>query len=125
MSGNYQMPQGVRVICGFPGIGKSRLTQQNLSFIDLDFPDLKNDIPVYIVRIKSALKIPGVTVLLPTWLNLCSDYHKRYVDRGSPQPMVDTMMKMWDVFLTTCWNDPTPHKVEMRQSQARLSDYFL
>jgi len=141
----YRMPEGVRVICGFPGIGKSMLTQQNLSFVDMDIPELKNDIPQYIERIRTALKIPGVTVLLPTWLNLRlglwneqipfvlfypsadlkADYHKRYSDRGSPQAMIDTMMKMWDVFLTTCWNDPTPHKVEMRQSQARLSDYFL
>lgn len=145
MQDKYRMPEGVRVICGFPGIGKSKLNEQNLSFVDMDFPALKNETDAYIARIREALKIPGVTVLLPSWLmvrqalhdagipyvmfypsrDLRADYHKRFSDRGDQPSKVDHIFKNWNAYITSCLNDPTPHKVEMRQSQARLSDYFL
>jgi hypothetical protein len=138
----YRMPEGVRVICGFPGIGKSMLNQQNLSFVDLNLP-LQDESEID--RVRQALKIPGVTVMLPIWLttrralhaagipyvvfypsrDLRADYHKRLSDRGDPEIKVDHIFMNWNAYITACVADPTPHKVEMRQSQARLSDYFL
>lgn len=145
MPEHYRLPEGVRVICAFPGTGKTKLNEQNLSFVDLDLPELKNDIPAYIERVREALKIPGVTVLLPSLLklrlglwneqipfvlfypsiDLMADYYRRFVNRGDSIEFRNNITQMWDVYITTCWNDATPHKVEMRQSQARLSDYFL
>lgn len=138
----YRMPEGVRVICGFPGIGKSMLNQQNLSFVDFHYP---YPIQQGMARIREALKIPGVTVLLPTHLNvrqalqkegipyvvfypsrdLKSDYYKRFVDRGDDMDTAEHIFQNWNAYITACVADPTPYKVEMRQSQARLSDYFL
>jgi len=141
----FKMPLGVRIISAFPGVGKSKLTEGNYAFVDLDRPDLKNDLLEYKRMIDMALAIPGVTVLLPSWDNLRQmlrnegmpyvlfypsrdlkvDYNKRYVNRGSPKALVDTLWWKWDEFQDSCENDPTPHHVEMKQSQAFLSDYFL
>ena len=141
----YQLPQGVRVISAFPGTGKSSLCAQNRAFIDLDLPELKNDAPQYIERIRQALEIPGAIVMVPTRLNLrlgmhregiefalfypsfdlMADYYRRFVNRGSSEEFRNKITQMWDVYLTTILNDRTEHKVEMQQSQAYLSDYFL
>lgn len=140
----YRMPEGVRVICGFPGIGKSKLNEQNLSFVDMDLGTEMYE-ESGIERVRQALKIPGVTVMLPAWVSmrhalreagipyvifypsrdLKADYHKRFSDRGDPPSKVEHIFKNWSAYITACVADPTPHKVEMRQSQARLSDYFL
>lgn len=145
MTDKFQMPQGVRVICAFPGVGKSKLSEQNISFVDLDFPQLKDDLPRYLKAVTDALKIPGVTVMLPTWpqlraalyaaeipyvlfypsRDLKADYQKRYRGRGDELHRQEVMYSMWEAFVHSCETDPTPYKVEMRQSQARLADYFL
>uniref|UniRef100_A0AB39CDV1 ATP-binding protein n=1 Tax=Pseudomonas phage HRDY3 TaxID=3236930 RepID=A0AB39CDV1_9VIRU len=141
----FRMPEGVRIIVAYPGVGKSKLTESSRAFIDLDRPDLKKDMAEYLRLINQSLAIPGTTVLLPSWQemrdmlqsenlpyvlfwpsrDLKFDYNKRYVNRGSPKGLVDTLWWKWDEFHDSCEQDPTPYKVEMRQSQAYLSDYFL
>ena len=141
----FRMPEGVRIIVAYPGVGKSKLTENSRAFVDLDRPDLKKDMAEYLRLLNQALAIPGTTVLLPSWQemrdmlqsenlpyvlfwpsrDLKFDYNKRYVNRGSPKGLVDVLWWKWDEFHDSCENDPTPYKVEMRQSQAYLSDYFL
>jgi len=141
----FRMPLGVRIIVAYPGVGKSKLTENNMSFIDLDRPDLKFNMAEYMRLIDQSLAIPGTTVLLPSWdvlreqlrnaglpyvlfwpsRDLKFDYNKRYVNRGSPKGLVDVLWWKWDEFHDSCEQDPTPYKVEMKQSQAYLSDYFL
>ena len=141
----YRMAPGVRIICAYPGTGKSELARQNYAFADIDQPDKKYDMDQYIKLVQQALAIPSVTVLLPTWPNLREalrahgleyalfypsrdlkfDYNKRYVNRGTRKDMVDQLWWNWDHTLQSCEDDPTPYRIEMRQSQAYLSDYFL
>jgi hypothetical protein len=136
------MPEGVRVICGFHGVGKTKLNEQNLSFVDMD---LGLEMYEGACRVHQALKIPGVTVMLRAWdtmrvllreenipyvlfypsADLKADYYKRLHDRGDRPEKIERLFRFWDSHIASCIADPTPHKVEMRQSQARLSDYFL
>ena len=141
----FNMPQGVRIIAGYPGVGKTELAKQSYAFVDVDHPTLKYKTTEYLALIKQALAIPSITVLVPTWPQLREalqaegleyalfypsrdlkfDYNKRYVNRGTRKDMVDQLWWDWEHTLNSCEQDPTPYKIEMKQSQARLSDYFL
>lgn len=145
MPDKYRLPEGVRVICASNGTGKSMMNRHNFSFVDFDWPERMDDLEGYVRQVQNALKIPAVTVMLPahTLLRLAlhemeipyvlfypsrdlkADYHKRLSDRGDSDYSCAQQLKFWNLHIDSCESDPTPHKVEMRQSQARLSDYFL
>lgn len=108
------------VICGFPGIGKSQAVEAYPDrLVDLDVPG-KTD---YIETIKQ-LNAEGKVVLVPSWQSLRDEmvqagirfllvyperklkpfFMRRYLMRGSPKKMVETMRANWDTFLETCEN---------------------
>lgn len=115
----------LRVVAGFPGVGKSTLFRADpASFSDSDsslfdkaaFPDN------YIKHIKSVLETTNRVVFVSTHKvvrealaangipylliypdqTLKSDFMQRYKQRGSPQPFLDLMNANFDSFVQEC-----------------------
>jgi len=135
------MSDGPRIICGFPGIGKSFVVEKREGYVDSDsskFSWLKKgvrnpDFPAnYIEHIK---KQSGVVLCsthkevrealteagMEYWLCyparfLQVEYMARYVKRGSPKAFVEFMDENWDKFITEMeedMNGRTARKVVM------------
>lgn len=114
-----------KVICGFPGVGKSTLfaNRGDLKVVDSDSSKFdKAHFPAnYIAHIKQKLA-EGCLVLCSTHAAVrqafvdegidfvlvypkreCkSEYLSRYVSRGSPAPFVYMMDEKWDFFISDC-----------------------
>ncbi len=126
-----------RVICGFPGVGKSEAVKYNPNLVDLDVPG-KTD---YVETIRELLA-EGKDVLLPTWQSLRDElvaagihftlvypqrdlkanYIARYIRRGSPDKLVETLYQKWDEFITSCETQVGCEHIVLRRSGDYLVD---
>lgn len=113
-----------KVICGFPGVGKStlyrELKEQGVQILDSDSSTFdKASFPEnYLTHIEMA-RLAGFTVLVsthrevreglharnipfilarPASTDQKQEYLQRYEDRGSPPEFVQLMDRMWDTF---------------------------
>ena len=120
-----------RVICGFPGVGKSTLFRQlsaaGVKILDYDSStfDKANFPQNYIEHIRDALA-SGYTILCsthndvrkalaaegisysivaPVYEEQKSEYLKRYENRGSPESFVAMMDRNWSKFFHDVWAD--------------------
>ena len=131
------------IIVAFPGVGKTHMTTSHpgVSVVDLDRPDLNQE--AYTALLKQALAIEGVThVLLPSWPwlsdtllrlgldytlvyphpSLKSTYMNRYIQRGSPKSLIDTLDKNWDTFIESCVTRTATRKIVLTHPNEYLSD---
>jgi hypothetical protein len=113
-----------RIICGFPGVGKSTLfanSQGKITDSDSSKFDKSQFPQNYINHINQKLD-EGYTVLCSTHkivrdalvangmdfvlvypaLNCRDEYIDRYINRGSPQPFIDMMKEKWVDFVVEC-----------------------
>jgi adenylate kinase family enzyme len=118
-----------RVICGFPGVGKTtlfnKLAGTHFPILDSDSSKFdKSEFPAnYIAHIKQALE-QGFWVLCsthtavrtalaeagiayaiaaPAHKYLKDEYMKRYHERGSPEAFLKLMDEKWDEFMDDVW----------------------
>lgn len=125
------MDTGPRVICGFPGVGKTtlfqRLKAEGLPVLDSDSSQFdKSQFPAnYINHIKNAiasghwvfcsthkvvreaLHAAGISYVLcyPIHKYLKEEYIQRYIDRGSPEAFIKLMESKWDEFFDDVASD--------------------
>ncbi len=119
--------ENIKVVCGFPGVGKTtlfnQLSKKKQKVLDSDSSKFdKKDFPEnYINHIKKSIK-DGYTVLasshdvvrdslidnkIPFILvypskELKQEYLKRYTDRGSPTAFNQLLDKNWDKWIKEC-----------------------
>lgn len=134
----------VKVIAGFPGIGKSDFVKHNkkMKIKDSDSSEWdKDDFPEnylnYIENIiedgytilcsthedvRNGLEERGISyVLVYPEENLKEEYIKRYSDRGSPETFIDMMNDKWEEFIKSC-DESLPYKrIRLKKGQY-LSD---
>lgn len=125
------MDVGPRVICGFPGVGKTTLFQmlkeKGFPIVDSDSSQFdKKFFPQnYIEHIKQqlannqwvlcsthkevriALQAAGIgyAIACPAYRHLKDEYIQRYIKRGSPEAFVKLMEFKWDEFFDDVTND--------------------
>lgn len=137
-----------RVICGFPGVGKSTLfaNKGNQKIVDSDSSTFdKADFPAnYIAHIKqkladgytvlcsthkdvrAALVAEGIDFILVYPLLECKDeYLRRYVKRGSPASFVFMMDSKWEEFVNDCASQESCTHVRLGHDQYMPSFEFL
>lgn len=132
-----------KIICGFPGIGKSTVVQNNDKVIDLDssgyskiqtFPlnyiqaiiDAENDGYEYIListhaSVRNLLQTLGMkyTNVYPE-IDLGEEYIERYRERGSPESFIHFLEENWDDFIFDLQYDESDY-IELEPGQF-LSD---
>lgn len=109
-----------KIICGFPGIGKSSIKNID-KVLDLDSSYYKKDIlfPFNYIRdildlmdeydyilvsthdvFRKELKTLGIkyTIVYPA-ITLCEEYRERYVQRGNPESFINFINEHWDDFI--------------------------
>jgi len=134
----------IKVIAGFPGIGKSDFVKHNkkLKIKDSDSSEWdKDEFPEnYLNYIENIIEY-GYTILCSTHEdvrngleerdidyilvypeeNLKDEYIQRYIDRGSPEAFIDMMNEKWDEFIKSC-DESIPYKrIRLKKGQY-LSD---
>ena len=120
------------IIVAFPGVGKTHMATSHPSgsVVDLAHPELDQD--DYTTLLQQTLATEGVThILLPSWPwlsdtlirleldytviyphpTLKSTYMNRYIQRGSPQSLIDTLNKNWDIFIESCYTRTATRKI--------------
>lgn len=135
-----------KIICGFPGIGKTTITDKYSTAIDLDSAAYSRspDFPVnYLFDIRAAISDGYEYILISTHSqvlemltalhmdytlvypdeSLKEEYMKRYVDRESPKGFINYIDEMWDEFVLACDYVQAPTKFVL-QSGEYLSDVF-
>lgn len=135
----------MKVVSGFPGIGKSHFYNQDPDHI-ADSDSSKFDKTMfpknYIEHIKGKLEDSNTNRVLvsshdavrnalvqeniPFYLvypdaSLKDEYMERYRERGSPQPFLDLMDKNWDNFIAECEKQTGCEKIVL-QAGEYLSD---
>jgi hypothetical protein len=120
---NLMVDDKTKIICGFPGVGKSYLFSNEFKDLKIQDSDSstfdKKDFPKnYIDHIKSQIGhldvhlvsthndvIAGLineglsfSIVYPD-ISLKDEYLKRYVDRGSPEGFVKLLDEQWDNFI--------------------------
>lgn len=129
-----------RVICGFPGVGKSSLFRNrgDSKIVDSDSSTFdKAEFPAnYIAHIREKLA-EGYTVLCSTHAEVraalvqagipfalvypkldCRDeYMQRYTERGSPDAFIGMMFKNWEKFVQGCADQAGCKHVELDSGQ--------
>lgn len=74
----------IRVLCGFPGVGKSRIITKHDDFIDLDSALFAKENPnrfvQYVDRIESLLETTDKGILVSTHRGLLEELTKRNID---------------------------------------------
>lgn len=112
-----------KIICGFPGVGKSTYVKNNKDVLDSDSSKFdKSEFPDnYIKHIKENID-DGYTILASShdvvrdalikegfnftlvYPNIeCKDeYLKRYKERGSPESFINLLDKNWDNWINQC-----------------------
>lgn len=141
-----------KVICGFPGVGKSHfqkkmMDEKNLIVADSDsstfdkefFPTnyiqhikkLLNDNETDVILISShaivreALGVNQIdfTLVFPD-ISLKEEFIQRYKDRGSPPAFVELLGNNWDAWIKECQDDQNAvDKVILKQGEF-LSDHI-
>lgn len=133
-----------KIICGFPGIGKSTLFNSGLNCTDSDsskfpkddFPNnyiqhikslIKKDEHEYIFvsshdSVRSALVEEGIpfTLVYPS-IGLKKEYLERYKERGSPPEFITAMDRFWTTFIVGCSEQPHCNRIVLKDGQY-LSD---
>ena len=133
----------VKVIAGFPGIGKSNFVEHNkeLKIKDSDSSEWdKKDFPDnYLNYIENIIK-DGYTILCSTHKdvrdgleernidyilvypeeNLKEEYIKRYSDRGSPEKFVEMMNDKWEEFIESCDESSPYERIRLKKGQYLL-----
>lgn len=130
----------VKVICGFPGVGKSTLFNTGLKCTDsdsskfdkADFPRnyiehikqqmLRDDLDYIFVSshdtVRAALLREGITyTLVYPSLTLKDEYIKRYEQRGSPASFIKLMSDNWTSFIVSCAEQTGCSRVVLRSGQ--------
>lgn len=75
-------------------------------------------------NVREALREAGIDYyLVYPQIELKADYLQRYTERGSPEAFVTMMDEKWVDFITSCENDPTPHKFILSEGEY-LMDAF-
>ncbi|QYN79938.1 polynucleotide kinase [Kosakonia phage Kc263] len=75
-------------------------------------------------NVREALREAGVDYYLAyPQIELKADYIERYKGRGSPEAFVNMMEEKWVDFISSCENDPTPHKGILSEGEY-LVDYL-
>lgn len=129
-----------KVICGFPGVGKSTLFNNGLNCIDSDSSKFdKEDFPRnYVAHIKaliahnehdyifvsshesvrSALVKEGVefTLVYPS-ITLIDEYIERYKKRGSSKAFVELMKNNWSQFIVSCATQVGCERIVLKQGE--------
>lgn len=129
-----------KVICGFPGVGKSTLFNSGLKCTDsdsskfdkADFPRnyiehikqqmLRNDLDYIFVSshdtVRTALIREGIayTLVYPS-LTLKDEYIKRYEQRGSPASFIKLMGDNWTNFIVGCADQTGCSRVVLQSGQ--------
>lgn len=132
-----------KIICGFPGIGKSTVVQNNSNVIDLDsapysriqtFPlnylqailKAEEDGFEYIListhtSVRNMLQNLGIkyTNVYPV-VDLGEEYIERYRERGSPEGFINFLEENWDDFIFELQYDESDY-IELEQGEF-LSD---
>lgn len=124
-----------RVICGFPGVGKSslynKLKEENFSIVDSDSSQFdKSKFPQNYIEhiqqklnegywvlcsthsvVRKALKEAGILYYLaiPTY-DQKEEYMERYKNRGSPEAFLKLMDNKWDDFIKDVEDDDCKYK---------------
>jgi hypothetical protein len=132
-----------RVICGFPGVGKTTLFNKlqgtHFPILDSDSSKFdKNEFPAnYIAHIKQALEQGfwvlcsthtavraalrdagiGYAIAAPYGKHLKDEYLQRYKERGSPEAFLKLMEEKWDEFHDDVWNDPKGLHIGLSQGE--------
>ena len=137
---NQRLGTKGKIICGFPGVGKSTLFKElkdskykvldsdSSTFDKKDFPDN------YIKHIKektgegytilasshkevrdALIKEKMIFTLVYPDKSLKDEYLERYKERGSPQSFIDLLDKNWDTWIGQCddLDDEHVHKVKL------------
>jgi len=141
--------ESTRVFCGFPGVGKSTLVNNNhlisQKVLDSDsskfdkqyFPDnyishIKETIEnnKYILAsthktVRDALAINKIRyfIFMPEY-GLKDEYIERYIKRGSPESFVKLMDDNWDSFWASCQSDTECISIVYMKRGEVLSKYM-
>lgn len=132
-----------KIICGFPGIGKSTVVQNDDTVLDLDsapysriqtFPlnylqaiiEAEQNGYEYIListheSVRKLLQTVGMkyTNVYPT-VDLGEEYIQRYRERGSPEAFINFLEENWDDFIFELQYDESDY-IELEEGQF-LSD---
>lgn len=130
----------VRVICGFPGIGKTRARSEKT--IDMDLQGIPQDYQVDAIREKVA---EGYIVMVASWAflrralwkagieyavvypsrNIRAEYLERMANRkgGTSSKHMQKLASQFKNMVRSCQSDPSPYHICLNSIDENLADF--
>ena len=130
----------VRVVCGFPGVGKTRARSDKT--IDLNLNHVPEEYCIDVIRSKLG---SGKVLMLSTWYFLRRELRKANIEYAVVYPhpklkqqyldmlekrgrngknYMNKMRSRWDTMMRGCLDDPTPYHIVLETMDEHLVDFI-